>query len=196
MNIVFDHVTKRFGDKKILEDFSFTLPLTGITALMGPSGIGKTTLLRLMTGLEKADRGTVTGCPAKYSFLFQENRLLPFETALENAALVSDPETAARWLNTFSLSDEQNAYPKELSGGMQRRVALARAFAYPGELLILDEPLKGLDDRLRQEIFSVFLREKETRPILLVTHDTEEARRLNAEIYQLSGQPLQVENMN
>lgn len=192
MNIEFKNVTKRFGTKEILADFTFTLPLEGITALMGASGIGKTTLLRLMCGLEKTDRGKILGFPKSYTILFQENRLLPFKTVLENVALFSDEQSAKKALSVLSLDGEEQNYPDALSGGMQRRVALARALAHKSEILILDEPLKGLDDALRESILQLFLEEQKKRPILLVTHDKRETEFLNAKCYELQGNPINI----
>lgn len=192
MNIEFKNVNKRFGTKEILLNFNFTLSLEGITALMGVSGIGKTTLLRLMCGLEKPDSGEILGFPKNYTFLFQENRLLPFKTVLENVALFSDELSAKIALHALSLGGEEHSYPETLSGGMQRRVALARALAHKSDILLLDEPLKGMDDALRQSALQLLLEEQKKRPILLVTHDKRETEFLNATCYELQGNPINV----
>ena len=104
MTVTFDKVRKTFDGKQVFSDFSYTLSLQGITALMGPSGCGKTTLLRLLCGLESPDSGTISGVPETYTFLFQENRLLPWASALENVALVSDAETAKNILCKVGLA--------------------------------------------------------------------------------------------
>ena len=178
--IRFQDVSFSYPGKPVFTHMSLTLPDRGAAALMAPSGYGKTTLLRLLAGLEAPDGGTVTGAEGKkISFLFQEDRLLPWLTALENAALVSDEKRAAEWLRKMEIEDG-NAYPREMSGGMQRRCALARAMAYGGEILLLDEPFKGLDEALRGRIAG---RIRDVFPLtVLAVHDPEEARLMGAEI--------------
>ncbi len=189
MNLCFQNVTKCFGDKTVFSQFSHTFCLEGITALMGESGCGKTTLLRLMCGLETPDAGEIRGIPANFTFLFQEDRLLPWSDALENVALVSDRQTAQQKLCAVGLRNELHARPETLSGGMQRRVALARAFAHKSELLLLDEPLKGLDAALRVQMLDLLKAESTRRPILFVTHDREEAELAGAQVLYLHGSP-------
>ncbi|MGN0520109.1 MAG: ATP-binding cassette domain-containing protein [Candidatus Fimenecus sp.] len=185
MTVVFDKVSKSFDEKQVLSNFSYTLSLQGITALMGPSGCGKTTLLRLLCGLETPDSGKISGIPETYTFLFQENRLLPWASALENVALVSDTQTAENILCKVGLAQELQALPSALSGGMQRRVALARALAHKSPVLLLDEPFKGLDADLCREMIALLRQEAEKRPILLVTHILQEAELAKATVINL-----------
>lgn len=192
MTLTFQNVTKRFAEKTVFADFSHTFCLEGITALMGDSGCGKTTLLRLMCGLEKPNTGEIRGIPTRFTFLFQEDRLLPWSDALENVSLVSDKETAERMLCAVGLQNELHAMPAALSGGMQRRVALARALAHPSELLLLDEPLKGLDADLRAQMVELFKAESANRPILFVTHTQEEAELADAQVLHLHGSPARL----
>ena len=172
-----------YGDKQIFDRLTLTLPEKGAVCLMGKSGCGKSTLLKLIAGLLVPDSGSITGTEGvKTAFVFQEDRLLPGRSALENVALVSSRESAALWLGKFGITDS-DALPDMLSGGMQRRVALARAMAYGGEILILDEPFKGLDEALREkvirEIRGVF-------PLTVVsTHDSSDAEDLNASVIRL-----------
>lgn len=186
MTVLFDKVSKTFDGKQVFSDFSYTLSLQGITALMGPSGCGKTTLLRLLCGLESPDSGTISGAPETYTFLFQENRLLPWASALENVALVSDKETAKNILCKVGLAQELQTLPSALSGGMQRRVALARALAHKSPVLLLDEPFKGLDADLCREMIALLRQEAEKRPILLVTHSLQEAELAGATVINLN----------
>lgn len=186
MTVLFDKVRKTFDGKQVFSDFSYTLSLQGITALMGPSGCGKTTLLRLLCGLESPDSGTISGAPETYTFLFQENRLLPWASALENVALVSDIETAKNILRKVGLAQELQTLPSSLSGGMQRRVALARALAHKSPVLLLDEPFKGLDADLCREMIALLRQEAQTRPILLVTHSLQEAELAGATVINLN----------
>ena len=142
-------ITLRYGDKLVLDRFSLEIPGSGLTALNGPSGCGKTTLLRVLAGLAKRSAGTVEGVdPSRTAFLFQEDRLLPWRTVGQH---ITDVLPRARkgelsdWLAFAELSGEENAYPAALSGGMARRLALARCAALGGELLLLDEPFAGVD---------------------------------------------------
>lgn len=138
-----------YGEKVILDRFSLTLPDTGITALAGASGCGKTTLLRLLGGLERPQAGTLeVPPPEETAFLFQEDRLLPGLTAAAQiAAVLPQGESPLPWLEAVGLEDAADVRPEELSGGMRRRVALARCAAYGRDkrLLLLDEPFSGID---------------------------------------------------
>ena len=181
-------VSFSYGDRKILDRVSLVLQPGERIALMGPSGCGKTTLLRLTLGLEKPESGCVENSFRKTAAVFQEPRLLPWRTALENVNLVlgDGKQTlplAARALAETELADAVKKYPRELSGGMQQRVALARALAVEGDLLVLDEPFKGLDEALRQRMLIRIDTEKAA--ILLVTHDVREAQELNCRIVTL-----------
>ncbi len=162
------HVGKSYGLKTVLQDCSVCFS-QGIYAVTGPSGAGKTTLLRIVAGLEK-HTGTVMGA-GRISYLFQEPRLLPWYTAEENVAIVSDRNAAHTMLTAVGLRQEYLAYPSQLSGGMQRRVALARALAAPFDTLLLDEPFAGLDDKTAQSVLSLILEKAQGKTVLLVTHD-------------------------
>lgn len=172
--IMIQHLTKSFGAHTVLKDFSATLSLNGVTVLRGVSGAGKTTLFRLLLGLEMPDEGTITGMERrKPAVVFQEDRLLPWATALENVSLVSDNARAEEALSRLGLCDNLCQLPRELSGGMQRRVAIARALAYQGDILFLDEPFTGLDEENKQIAAAALLDVKV--PIIVITHDDAEA---------------------
>ena len=151
-------LTLRYGDKLVLDHFSLEIPNQGVTALSGPSGCGKTTLLRVLAGLEKPAAGTVDGViPSRTAFLFQEDRLLPWRTVGQHLTDVlprSRRGELADWLAFAELSGEEAAYPGELSGGMARRLALARCAALGGELLLLDEPFAGVDPQRAARIMT------------------------------------------
>lgn len=180
-----------YGEKAVLQNFSLTLPLSGITALRGPSGCGKTTLLRLLGGLEHPHSGHIEGLsPEKTAFLFQENRLFPWRSVLQHLTDVMetpDPALARQLLELVELSGEESRYPRELSGGMGRRLALARVLALGGELLLLDEPFAGVDPDRAERI----VRRLKARgtPILLVSHE-ERLTALADRVVELDGTPL------
>ncbi|MBR1972653.1 MAG: ABC transporter ATP-binding protein [Oscillospiraceae bacterium] len=182
------NISHRYGDRPVLKDISLTLSRGQRLALMGPSGCGKTTLLRIALGLLKPVFGTVENTFAKTAVVFQEPRLLPWRTALENVnAVLSDSpatvEQARKQLALLGLADAADKYPRELSGGMQQRVALARALALDGDLLVLDEPFKAMDEALRRSVMAQVATTQAA--ILLVTHDEAEAAALGCEIIKL-----------
>ena len=180
-------ISLSFGGHAVLSNCSLHLAPGERIALMGPSGCGKTTLLRTALSLQQSDSGTVVCRAHKPAAVFQEPRLLPWLTALENVNLVlSDtPETlpAARaWLECMELADSAGLYPAELSGGMQQRVSLARALACEPDLLVLDEPFKGLDSALYDRILEVLKKALDGASLLLATHREEEALALGCRI--------------
>ena len=189
--IKLEDITLRYGEKLVLDRFSLEIPPEGLTALSGPSGCGKTTLLRVLAGLARPGSGAVSGAdPAKTAFLFQEDRLLPWRTVEQHITDVL-PRTrrgeAGRWLDFAELAGEGGAYPSALSGGMARRLALARCAALGGELFLLDEPFAGVDpdraarmlDRLRGL----------GAPIVLATHQPQVLAGCDR-IVALDGPPL------
>ena len=180
-------ISLSFWGNAVLSKCSLHLAPGDRIALMGPSGCGKTTLLRTALSLQQSDSGTVVCRAHKPAAVFQEPRLLPWLTALENVNLVlSDtPETlpAARaWLECMELADSAGLYPAELSGGMQQRVSLARALACEPDLLVLDEPFKGLDSALYDRILEVLKKALDGASLLLATHREEEALALGCRI--------------
>jgi len=173
-NITLSNITKTFGENTVLQDFSAVLPFSGVTVLRGPSGTGKTTLFRLLLGLEQPDAGEILGMQGhKPAVVFQEDRLLPWATALENVALVSNPVIAEAILTKLGLGDSLHLLPRELSGGMQRRVAIARALAYQGDVLFLDEPFTGLDEENKRIAANAIL--EQHVPVFVITHEEDEA---------------------
>ena len=168
------NLSKNFGGHTVLQNFTAEIPLCGVTVIRGASGAGKTTLFRLLLGLEKPDSGEILGMQGrKPAVVFQEDRLLPWSTALENAALGSHEQRAKAALIRLGLGDNLCLLPRELSGGMKRRVAIARALAYGGDILFLDEPFTGLDEE-NKRIAANAMREVNI-PILVITHDDAEA---------------------
>ncbi len=182
-----DNVSFAYGDKQVLRGCTLALPECGAVALMGRSGGGKTTMLRLLAGLEQPDAGRVCGMTdRRVALLFQEDRLLPWYTARQNLALVCG-DKAQDWLTRVGLAGEENRYPDELSGGMRRRVALARALAMQGDVLLLDEPTDGLDAATRADMWALIRDCAQGRLLVVVTHSRKEADALGAEVVEVAG---------
>ena len=187
------HLTLSYGEKRVLEDFSLTLPLEGVTVLSGPSGCGKTTLMRCIAGLERPQVGTVAGLsPRETAFLFQEDRLFPWRTAEQHILDVLPKARrgeADRWLALAGLEGERAAYPAALSGGMKRRLALVRALALGGGLYLLDEPFTGVDGERIKALIAA-LKELGT-PVLLSSHEAL-VHSLADRVVCLDGPPLKI----
>lgn len=181
MSIILEGVCKAFGAREVLRDVDLTLPKTGAYCFFGPSGCGKTTLLRLICGLERPDAGRIDRpVGLRFACHFQEDRLLPWYTAEQNLTLALGSAGQARaWLERVGLRDAANLYPEELSGGMRRRVSLARALGYPSDVLALDEPVRELDAAAAAQMIDLIAESRGDRLLLLVTHDPAQAEALN-----------------
>lgn len=190
--IAMKHITKKYDALTVFSDFSMEIPEGEILCLMGKSGRGKTTLLRLLMGLEQPDQGRITGLESKrISVVFQEDRLLPHFTVRQNLCSVCDgalqQEKMLRLLTILGLDEWIDREVSVLSGGMQRRVAICRALLAPYDLLILDEPFRGLDDKTKETVINLVLAEAKGRTILLSTHDVTEAEKAGGKILNLDG---------
>ena len=184
-----NNICVSLGGKEILKDVSFFCDDIGCTAIMGASGIGKTTLLRVIAGLLSVNKGEVENTFERISMKFQEPRLFPWLTAKENVTAVLDGdnrhEVAEKWLLAVGLDNDADKSPRELSGGMAQRVALARALAYGGDLLLLDEPFSAVDEATKVPLLDLIREYAKTHAVIVVTHSEEEARLLNAKILTL-----------
>ena len=163
---------------------SCELPDTGVVALMGKSGIGKSTLINLLLGLRKPDSGEIRLPKGfRFSAVFQEDRLLPHLSARENLLLTTGRALAEidAALSALSLNPEEKSPVKTYSGGMQRRVSLARGVLFAADALLLDEPFRGLDEETRAQAVEFVKQEWKGRLVILVTHDPEEARMMGAQ---------------
>lgn len=176
MNIALQNITKSYGEKAVLAGFSAQLERGKTLCLFGESGCGKTTLARILAGLEEDFEGEIKGAEnLKISMVFQENRLMSWLTAAGNIRFAAPNADAEEILKKLGLEGCADKYQKELSGGMARRVAIARAAAYGGDILILDEPYKGLDRAAAESSAKLLAERFRDGYILLITHDPYEA---------------------
>ena len=190
--IKLDNVTFSYGDEKIIQNLGISLAKDRIYCIMGASGIGKTTLLRLISGMLKCNSGSVSGTEKmKKSFIFQENRLLPEMSIYENLRFVTDDDKKINEaLQNTELYDDKNKKASALSGGMARRVAIARAAAFDGDIFFIDEPLYGLDVKISENILELIRQTVQGKTAFIITHSPEEAFYLADEIIFLSDKPV------
>lgn len=180
---------KAFDGKTVLRDFSCTAKDGCVTALMAPSGAGKTTLLRILMGLETADSGEISGLAGKrIAAVFQEDRLLDFMNPVENIRLTAprlERTVILREMAAMGLMDCANQPARALSGGMRRRVAILRALLCDADVIVLDEPFKGLDETTKARVVAETKRLCQGKTVLMVTHDEKEAEAMDAEVLRL-----------
>lgn len=172
MEIRVENLWKAYHDRPVLAGVTAVFP-KGVTCVAAPSGTGKTTLLRLLLGLERPDRGSITGGDCRWAAVFQEDRLLEHLPAAANLrfALGAVPPAAAGVLAELNLPLEDPRPVREWSGGMRRRLALARALLAPSDALALDEPFTGLDGENRDRCLALIRAAGAEKPVLLATHD-------------------------
>ena len=184
MDICVEHLCKTYGMTTVLNDFSFVFPEGKTTCIMGRSGIGKTTLLSILMGIETADSGTVTGVEGKkLAAVFQENRLFENLDAIRNIEVVTGrkQEEIKALLDELLLPAEERKPVATYSGGMKRRVAIARALLSDADILFLDEPLQGLDGETKEQVAGVMREQMQGKTVLLVTHEESECDFFGAE---------------
>ena len=166
------NLSYKYGKNVVIDNLSYEFECGKVSAIIGESGIGKTTLLNLIADLIDAPSDAITTDFKKIGYVFQEPRLFDWMNTLENVSTVSDDDTAREILSKMGLADAIYKYPQELSGGMKQRVAIARALAYDPELVILDEPFKGLDLEMRREISEFVFDTLKSKTVIMVTHDS------------------------
>lgn len=197
--IEINNLSKYFGSEKVLEHLSLDIVENEILVIMGPSGVGKSTLLNIIGQLEPYDQGTIVYHPEltdhidiPFPFVFQSSEgLLPWKTVSENIRLVNQRLTETELRNVLqkvSLENHRHKYPHELSGGMKQRVSIARALVCHSKILFMDEPFGSLDPAMREKLQDLILElQKNTGlTIVFVTHDSKEAQKLATRLLTLS----------
>lgn len=185
--ISINNLSFSYGEKTIFKDYSLKIEQGDRICLFGESGCGKSTLLKLILGLLKPNSGKLDINVSKFSAVFQEDRLLPFKTVLENITLIgARNETAISHINALGLEGNENKFPSELSGGMQRRAAIARALSSDYDCLILDEPFAGLDESNIESSAKHISEALNGRTLILVSHSKKEAELLGARILEIN----------
>jgi len=203
MSLKIKNLHKSFHDINLFNDFNIELKENTISCILGPSGCGKTTLLNIIGKTIQPDSGNFTGFEnKKLSYIFQEPRLLPWKTVRENIAFVLNEKKKSsqensiidKYLELVELDKFKNYYPSKLSGGMKQRVSIARAFAYSSDIILMDEPLKALDLKLKLNLIKAFQRiwQFDKRTVIFVTHDIDEALLLGNDIYLFSKSPVDI----
>ena len=191
-DILLQNVSKAFEGKLVLDRVSLAFPAGAVSCLMGPSGIGKTTVFRLLMGVEQPDFGQVTGVPPHISAVFQEDRLCEGFSAVDNVRFVTGNAVPVTTIEQHLLSlglpgDSLQQPVATLSGGMRRRVVLVRAVLADSDLLLLDEAFKGLDADTRAQTIAYVLKHRAGRTLIAITHEKEEAALLNGQLVLMPG---------
>ena len=202
-----ENITKYYQGSKVIEEVNIELKQGELVCLLGVSGVGKTTLFQILSGLERPDCGTVflegediTARPGRVSYMQQKDLLLPFETIIKNVSIPLELSGTAKkeahakassYFQEFGLAGCEQKYPSQLSGGMRQRAALLRAYLFSGKLMLLDEPFSALDVMTKAAIqrWFVEIMLSHHTTALFITHDVDEAILLSDRIYIMSGIP-------
>lgn len=202
------NIEKNYGERKILAGVSFEGEEGKVTVILGESGCGKSTLLGILSNNIKDFSGEIVfdrDISSGISYIFQEDTLIPWKTVYENIEYVLKDKISAsemrayieKYLKMVNLLEYKDEYPEHLSGGMKRRVGIARAFAYPSDYLFMDEPFEFLDIKTKGEIIEYFklLQEKNKKTVLFITHDIESALKIGDKIVVFSSKPTRVKRV-
>lgn len=202
------NIKKNYGEREILAGVSFEGEEGRVTVILGESGCGKSTLLGILSNNIKDFSGEIVfdrDISSGISYIFQEDTLIPWKTVYENIEYVLKDKISAsemrayieKYLKMVNLLEYKDEYPEHLSGGMKRRVGIARAFAYPSDYLFMDEPFEFLDIKTKGEIIEYFklLQEKNKKTVLFITHDIESALKIGDKIVVFSSKPTRVKRV-
>ncbi len=206
MECYIENIHKSFDSLEVLKGLSIHFKENQVTCILGPSGCGKSTLLNIIMAVLEPETGKVVGFEGKdISTIFQEDRLIEWRSVEDNIDFVLRNKLgyAERrkiihdYLEAVGLSDYRNYFPRKLSGGMRQRVSIVRAFAYPSEIMIMDEPFKSLDVNMKANLMKTFckLRQNDDRTVIYVTHDVDEAVTLGDQIVILTDKPAMVKRV-
>lgn len=201
-DIIFKNFSFSYPDKEIYKNFNTVFQGGKINVVLGASGVGKTTLLNALTGLSDFD-GEIENMPKNVSYIFQSDRLVKTISVEKNLDFVlknAIPDKTERknaiydMAKLLEISDVLKRLPTEISGGQAQRVQMARAFLYPSEVMLLDEPFKGLDVSLKTRLIKKFLElwGRDGRTVVLVTHDVYDALLMGDKVFVLSGSPADI----
>ncbi|MDU1910793.1 ABC transporter ATP-binding protein [Fusobacterium sp.] len=202
------NIVKSYGDKKVLDGITLDIEEGKITAILGESGSGKSTLLNIIAGKIKDYKGKVifeAENEKGISYIFQEDTLIPWKTVYGNLEFVLNKKIPVdkielrikKYLKMVGLEGIENEYPDVLSGGMKRRVGIARAFSFPSSYLFMDEPFEFLDIKIKNEIIEYFikLQNMENKTVIFITHDIESAVSLGEKIVVFSNKPTKIKKI-
>ncbi len=187
--VTLDNITVKFEKQTVIKDLSFEFQDGIFYGITGPSGIGKTTLLGAVAGTVPLSTGSLKCSAPRISYIFQEPRLFPWLTALENVERVCHDRKKAEYFLNLLLPDGMDKYPDALSGGMKQRASIARALAYDAPLLLLDEPFKGLDAETKQMTIDIVTEHLKGRTAILVSHEQAELS-LCDQVYKTDSSPI------
>lgn len=203
MNISIRNLNKSYGKEEIFKNFNIDFSDENINCIVGKSGCGKSTLLNIIAGLTEIQWGEIKGVSlSDISYVFQEDRLIEWLTVKENLEITLKKyysksvieDKIDEILNLVGIWDIKNKFPNALSGGMRQRVNIARAFGKPSKVILMDEPFKSLDYKLKYTIIDEFknLLNKEKRMVILVTHDLDEAIYFQGNIFVFNNKPVEI----